>query len=190
MRRRRAAAIGGLWIVAVAAVGCERRAEPPASPPAAAPAPPAAEPAPPAAVSPRQTPVTPPKAPTAEDFTALEVRWAQALELQDSATLEKLLAPEFVITGVGSTVADPVGDRAEWLANVGRFPWPHHDVSDVRVAAAGDTVVVKCIWSGRYPPQSLTEAGGFIQFLMTDVWIRRDGEWRVLARHSSLPRAE
>jgi uncharacterized protein DUF4440 len=185
----RASAVAGLWIVVAAATGCERPAEPPASPPAATTeTPPAAPvPAPPPAAAPQPPPAP---APTAEDFAALEVRWAQALELQDAATLEKLLAPEFLITGVGSTVADPVGDRAEWLANVGRFPWPHHDVSDVRVALAGDTAVVKCIWSGRYPPQSLTEAGGFIRFLMTDVWVRRDGEWRVLGRHSSLPRPE
>jgi hypothetical protein len=161
------------------AAGCARQPERPAEPAAAvAPAPVAPEPAP------------PPAAPSPELFAGLEAEWARALTERDGTTLERLLAPEFLITGVGSTVEDPVGGRDEWLANVGKYPWPRHQVSDLRLAAAGETAVVKCVWTGTYPPQSLTAEGGVLQMLVTDVWIRRGGEWVVLARHTSLPRQE
>jgi hypothetical protein len=126
--------------------------------------------------------------PSAEEFQRRETAWAQALANKDGAALERLLAPEFFITGGGSTVADPVGGRTEWLESVAKYPWPLHAVADVRVAAAGDTAVVKCVWSGIYPANSLTPEGGVLQLLITDVWVRQGDDWVVLARHTSLPR--
>jgi hypothetical protein len=43
---------------------------------------------------------------------------------------------------------------------------------------------------GNYPPESLTLEGGLVDLLVTDVWARRGGKWVVVARHTSLPRAE
>ncbi len=172
-------------VLALAAVswaaGCAR--ERPAEPaPVVAPAPVAPAPVPPEA--------PPPVVATAEVFSRLESEWATALTDKDRAALERLLAPEFLITGVGSTIEDPVGGRDEWLGNVEKYPWPRHDVSDVRLAATGEAVVVKCVWSGVYPPNSLTSEGGVLRLLVTDVWIRQAGDWVVLARHTSLPRQE
>jgi hypothetical protein len=166
------------------AAGCRRESAPPPAPaPAieATPAPPPAAPVEPPAVSPAAVP-------SAEEFQRRETAWAQALANKDAAALERLLAPEFFITGVGSTIEDPVGGRAEWLQSVAKYPWPVHAVADVRVAAVGDTAVVKCVWSGIYPANSLTPEGGVLQLLITDVWVRRGGDWVVLARHTSLPR--
>jgi hypothetical protein len=124
-------------------------------------------------------------------FVALETHWAEALGAHDLPALEGLLAPEFLITGVGSTAADPVGGRAEWLDKVPQHPWPHHDVLDVHVAvAAPDAIVVKCVWRGVYPPESITDVGGIVNLLETDVWVHRNDRWQVLARHTSLPRPE
>ena len=124
-------------------------------------------------------------------FLHLEWTWAEAIARHDRPALDDLLAPEFIITGVGSTADDPVGGRAEWLDKVPEYPWPHHEVLGVHLAAAStDVVVVKCIWRGVYPPKSLTDAGGTVSLLETDVWARRNGRWVVVARHTSLPRAE
>jgi len=176
----RAALAASLSILA--AIACRKKPAPPPSetvPPA-----PAVEAAP-------APPVVSPPAATVEQFAALEVAWAGALARKDSAALARLVAPEFLITGVGSTATDPVGGREEWLRNAGLYPWPEHAVRDVRLAAASsDTVVVKCLWSGDYPPQSLTPEGGLVELLVTDVWTLRDGAWVVVARHSSLPRPE
>lgn len=175
----RAALAASLLILA--ATACRKKPAP--TPSETVPPAPAVEAAP-------APPVSPPAA-TVEQFAALEVAWAGALARKDSAALDRLVAPEFLITGVGSTATDPVGGREEWLRNAGLYPWPEHAVRDVRLAAAsGDTVVVKCLWSGEYPPQSLTPEGGLVELLVTDVWTLRDGAWVVVARHSSLPRPE
>src|SRR4029079_6964546 len=133
-------------------------------------------------------PVSAAAVPSAAEFQRRETAWAQALANKDAAALERLLAPEFFITGVGSTVDDPVGGRAEWLQSVAKYPWPVHAVADVRVAAWGDTAVVKCVWSGIYPANSLTPEGGVLQLLITDVWVRQGGVGVARARHPSRPR--
>jgi len=181
--------VGGLAALVLlasgVAAGCRR--EPAGTPPAPAPASEAA-PAPPPPAAIEAPPVSPAAVPSAEEFQRRETAWAQALANKDAAALERLLAPEFFITGVGSTIEDPVGGRAEWLQSVAKYPWPVHAVADVRVAAVGDTAVVKCVWSGIYPANSLTPEGGVLQLLITDVWVRRGDDWIVLARHTSLPR--
>ena len=168
-------------LLTLAAAGCRKKPAPPSE---------AAPPAPAAPTAPTPPAVAAPAA-SVEQFTALEVAWASALARRDAAAPARLVAPEFLITGVGSTAGDPVGGREEWLRNAAIYPWPEHAVRDVRLAmASGDTVVVKCLWSGNYPPDSLTVEGGLVELLVTDVWTLREGAWVVVARHSSLPRPE
>ena len=124
---------------------------------------------------------------TADDrFLAVEQAWMNALAGRDTVTLEAMLAPEFTIIGAGSPADAPVGDRAEWLQNAGRFPWPRHDVRLIRVHDMGDTAVVHCVLTGEYPPKSITPEGGVLTFLVTDVWVKRSAGWQVLSRHASL----
>jgi len=121
-------------------------------------------------------------------FTRLELQWMDALAAKDQAALESLLAPEFSIVGVGSTVDDFTSDRASWLRLAVARPWPKHEVRHVKVTRVGETAVVQLVLSGTYPPKSLTQEGGKLDFLVTDVWARRQGTWQVVSRHSSLPR--
>jgi ketosteroid isomerase-like protein len=124
---------------------------------------------------------------TSEDqFLALERAWMAALSAHDSAGLEAMLAPAFTIIGAGSAADAPVGDRGEWLKNAARYPWPHHDVRLVKVHDLGDTAVVHCVLTATYPPKSITPEGGQLQFVATDVWVKRGPRWQVLSRHSSL----
>ena len=120
-------------------------------------------------------PATPAKG-EVEQFTRLERQWMDALAAKDEATLQRIMAPEFSIIGVGS---QPDALLREF---------PKHDVTSVRVTRTGDAAVVQCVLTADYPPKSLTTEGGRLQFLTTDVWVERDGHWQVLTRHSSLPR--
>jgi hypothetical protein len=123
---------------------------------------------------------------TERRFLALENEWMGALSAQKASALEALLAPAFTIIGTGSPADAPVGDRAEWLKNALRYPWPTHEVRIVKVHDLGDTAIVHCVLTGTYPPKSLTPEGGELAFLVTDVWVRRGAAWQVLSRHSSL----
>lgn len=122
------------------------------------------------------------------DFAQLEQRWMDALAEKRVAELEQLVASDFTIVGAGSTADDPVGDRATWLSNAVRFPWPRHEVRNVRARILGDAAVVHALLLADYPPHSITPEGGRLTFVVTDVWVWRDGRWQVTSRHSNLSR--
>lgn len=126
-----------------------------------------------------------------EEFLRLEQEWTDALARSDSVVLERLLSPHFTLTGVGSTVDNPVVDRARYLRNSLRLTWPRREIRIVDVHLLGDTAVVRCIWRGTEPPAFRTPVpeGEIYEFLITDVWVRSDAKWQVLARHASLPPA-
>jgi hypothetical protein len=122
------------------------------------------------------------------EFTRLEMQWMDALAAKDEATLQAIVAPEFSIIGVGSTAEDLTTDRASWM-RVGLLrPFPKHDVSNLKVTRLADVAIVQFVLSGTYPPKSLTQEGGRLDFITTDVWAKRNGKWQVVSRHSSLPR--
>ena len=123
-----------------------------------------------------------------EQFTRLEREWMDALAAMDEAALQRILAPEFTIVGAGSTPDHLVTDRAAWMRVGLQRQFPTHEVTNVRVTRVGDLAVVQCVLTGTYPPRSLTQEGGTLTFLTTDVWANRNGAWQVLTRHSSLPR--
>lgn len=124
-----------------------------------------------------------------EEFLRLEQEWTDALARSDSVVLERLLSPHFTLIGVGSTVENPVVDRPRYLRNALRLTWPRREIRVVDVHLLGDTAVVRCIWRGTDPPAFRMPApeAGIFEFLITDVWVRTDDDWQVLARHASLP---
>jgi hypothetical protein len=106
--------------------------------------------------------------------------------------LERLLSPNFTIIGAGSTVENPMTDRAVYLRNALRFPWPRREVRVLDVQLLGNSAVVRCVWRGPDPPPfsvipTPAPEGGIFEFLLTDVWVRGDEDWQVVARHSSVP---
>lgn len=124
-----------------------------------------------------------------EEFLRLEQEWTDALARRDSVRLEQLLSPHFTITGVASTVADPMVGRARYLRNAVRFAWPRREIRVLDVHLFSDVAVVRCIWRGTDPPAFRTPEPetGIYEFLITDVWVRSGDDWQVLARHASLP---
>jgi len=121
-----------------------------------------------------------------EEFTRLERQWMDALAAKDEATLAKIVAPEFTIVGTGSTPDDMVADRASWMRIALLRPFPKHEVTNLRVTRVGGVAIVQCVLAGIYPPKSLTQEGGTLRFMTTDVWANRSGSWQVISRHSSL----
>jgi hypothetical protein len=121
-----------------------------------------------------------------EEFTRLERQWMDALAAKDEAALQKIVAPEFTIVGAGSTPDDMVTDRASWMRVALLRQFPKHEVTNLRVTRVSDVAIVQCVLTGTYPPKSLTQEGGTLTFLTTDVWANRSGAWQVISRHSSL----
>ena len=114
----------------------------------------------------------------------LQIDWMAAWQRLDYDRLEELLAPEFTLTSARS---DWLVDRAEWLRLLDQVRNESFEYSDFLVRVFGDAAVVKSRLSqvARVGDQPWNET-----FMLTDVWVRRDGRWQVVARHSSTPPAK
>ena len=115
------------------------------------------------------------------DVVTLEAEWRDALLSKDEEALRRLIHPQYKLVGIRSTGSVAV-DLEQWIAALRRM-----DIAalDVRVTdcVALDNVIVATVdaqWKVRYLGQPIDE-----RVLLTDVWVREDGRWRVVRRHSS-----
>ncbi len=114
-------------------------------------------------------------------ISSLEARWTAALIAKDQAALADLLAPEFQLVGIRSTGVTAI-HRAEWLATAGSIIFHDFTTQTTSVQVFGDTALatVEGRWDIVFRGHPIKE-----NFYVTDVWVRRDGAWRVVRRHSS-----
>jgi hypothetical protein len=115
------------------------------------------------------------------DVATLEGEWRDALLQKDEDALRRLIHPQYKLVGIRSTGSVAV-DLEQWIAALRRM-----DIAalEVRVTdcVALDNVIVATVdaqWKVRYLGQPIDE-----RVLLTDVWVREDGRWRVVRRHSS-----
>ena len=113
----------------------------------------------------------------------LQNAWMDAWQRLDYARLEEILAPEFTLTSARS---DQLVDRAAWLRLLGHVRNESFEYSDFHVQVFGDAAVVK---SRMAQVATVGDQPWNETFMLTDVWVRRDGRWQVVARHSSTPPA-
>lgn len=110
----------------------------------------------------------------AENYIKLsEEQWAEASMKRDTATVERILADDFV--GL-----DPRGSffrKAEELASVSKNEGDYVFAKggDVDVRFYGDTAVARGSesWKKRNGEQG--------RYVWTDTWIRRSGKWQIVA---------
>ena len=113
---------------------------------------------------------------------ALQQTLAKAWLAGDRAGVERIIAPEWRLTGPDGSRTD----RASLLAQVfetGAHKIRRLEVDDVEARVFGDAAVV----TGR--THGVGESGGapydvYIRF--TDTFIRRDGRWQAVASHASI----
>ena len=112
----------------------------------------------------------------------LQKDWMQAVQDRDMQRLEEIVAPGFRFTAIHLN-PEPM-TRDQWMDaaregyTIVSFAFEAMDIE-----VSGDTGVVHARYSqvASYEHVSLSNA-----FRLTDVWTRADGEWRVIARHSSI----
>ena len=115
------------------------------------------------------------------DVATLEGEWRDALLQKDEETLRRLIHPQYKLVGIRSTGSVAV-DLEQWIAALRRM-----DIAalEVRVTdcVALDNVIIATVdaqWKVRYLGQPIDE-----RVLLTDVWVREEGRWLVVRRHSS-----
>jgi hypothetical protein len=116
-----------------------------------------------------------------EVIAGLEREWRDALCGKDMKRLRSLMHPDFVL--IGTRTAGPfLMHRDDWLEAIQR-----RDVEtiefDVRDATQFDNVMIGTVharWRLKYLGRAIEDC-----VLLTDVWVKEDGRWLAIRRHST-----
>ncbi|WP_260482591.1 nuclear transport factor 2 family protein [Sphingomicrobium flavum] len=119
--------------------------------------------------------------PCTSDVERLEAEWRDALFSKDEGELRRLIHPDFKLVGIRSTGSIAV-DLEGWIEALQRMDLVSLDVRVMDCVCTHNTLVatVDAKWEVRYLGQVIDE-----RVLLTDVWVRGDGDWQVVRRHSS-----
>jgi ketosteroid isomerase-like protein len=117
----------------------------------------------------------------ADELRRLEERFMTAVAERDIDFLERHLGEEFkLITG---RPGHETRDRAEWLeVTATAYEIRSFRFDELEVLDYGDVAVVR----SRYSQEAtMVDADRSESYLMTDVWHRREGAFRLVSRHIS-----
>jgi ketosteroid isomerase-like protein len=117
----------------------------------------------------------------AQEIEGLENDFSKAILEKDMVRLDALLAPEYRLVGVRSTGTSDM-PREAWFAGLGRMTFSRFEPTVSSIEVFGDTALatVEGSWTLEFDGRHIDE-----RFYVTDVWVRRDGQWRIVRRHSS-----
>jgi ketosteroid isomerase-like protein len=122
-----------------------------------------------------------------DELIAREKEWSQLLIAKDEAALEKILGSEYTLT-----TAAGVTPRAKWLDHLLHHMQPKElELRDPQVQLYGDVALVRGTFFWHVlldKPDPRTQSMELkSDFLISDLWVKRDGRWQVVARHSTIP---
>lgn len=112
-----------------------------------------------------------------EDPAGREQAWLAAILAKDIDLLDSFLAEEFVYTASNHGRRN----RREWLDSIADYQFSQLQLLETGVTSYGHVAIVHARIR-----QDATLAGQVRVgvFLITDVWVMRDGRWQVVSRTS------
>ncbi len=116
---------------------------------------------------------------TEEEILRRANEWMEAVRQKDIEALESMLAREYMLQapGIGRMPRD------QWLGAIDVYDIRSFEFDDVQVHIYESTAVMR----SRYTQEATYQGGDrSAEFLVTDVWNRRDGRWQVVTRHTSV----
>jgi ketosteroid isomerase-like protein len=117
----------------------------------------------------------------ASKILAFENKWNAAYKKGNVATMESLLADDFIVTTEDGTTLSKSGYIA---ANGSTVIVEISDMSDLKVRTHGNTAVV----TGAYHEKGVNKGRPYeYHDRFTDVWMNITGKWQVIASHYSVP---
>jgi ketosteroid isomerase-like protein len=111
----------------------------------------------------------------------LEREWRDALCKKDMDRLRTLIHPDFVLIGTRSTGPFWMS-RDEWLDAIQR-----REVDTIELEVRDATVLPEVMIGTVHARWRLKYLGRVIEdcVLLTDVWVKDEGQWRAIRRHST-----
>jgi ketosteroid isomerase-like protein len=110
----------------------------------------------------------------------LEEEWVAAIVAKDTATVERLLADDFV-----GTTNDRRYVKKQAVEDVVEGTHELLRLDDLQVRVYGDTAIVDVDQTEKSRHGTDDFSG---TYMFTNVWVNRNGEWRAVASHGSMIR--
>ena len=123
----------------------------------------------------------PQEKPDAATIRALESKWVDAYKQRQIATVASLLADDYVITLEDGSTYGKVGFISY---NAGSLRVDIAEASDLRIHMHDNIAVV----TGAYHEKGVQGGKPYdYHDRLTDVWMKTNGKWQLIASHYSLP---
>jgi ketosteroid isomerase-like protein len=116
-----------------------------------------------------------------KDLIKLENDWSTAWQKKDAAFLQKLFADEYLSTGSSGATYSKAQDLAN-LTSEGTS-LTSFALTDLKVHVYGDTAVVTGLNTTKSTFKGKDDSGAY---RFTDVFVKRDGRWQVVATQGTL----
>ncbi len=116
------------------------------------------------------------------EIRELEEGWMAAHQQRDAERLEELVADGFRFMAI-HLAPEPM-TREQWMgAALGGYLITSFSFEEMDIDVFGDTAVIHARYSqiANYDAVNLSHG-----YRLTDVWARQNGQWQVVARHSSI----
>lgn len=122
--------------------------------------------------------------PVEAQISNLERQWAAAFQRKDVAALQKLMADGYSLIIAVESLPLQVVPRNAWLEALADYNITEASVDHIHVRMYDDVAVAVMLWR-----QTATLHGEdrTAVFMLTDIWVNVEGEWRLAERHSSRP---
>ena len=138
---------------------------------------------------------------TEQSIIQMQTDWTEAWLNHDEAALDRFVADDFVITTAGKGLRE---SKRQWIDGaMARHAPKSFEYGDIKARVFPGAAVVTWryteettgdllarLYGGPTEEHRQCDAGPDMHrltFLLTDVWIKRDGRWQVVSRHASLP---
>ncbi|HEY1770100.1 MAG TPA: nuclear transport factor 2 family protein [Chthoniobacterales bacterium] len=111
-----------------------------------------------------------------QQIRKIEQDWLEAIQKRDASYLEKIEAPDFIVTGPEGRTLNKSGDIKDTTSGETNFEQMTIDHLNVRIH--GDTAIANGVATVKARTKERDESG---QFAWTDVFIRVHGEWKAVS---------
>lgn len=118
-----------------------------------------------------------------DDIETMERLWNDAILRRDVDSAASFQAPEYrLVIGVEGQPLQVVR-RELWLSVLPRYVIREHKITDMHVSIWNGVAVATLAITQDAEPLNGRDISG--KFLITDIWVLRDGKWQIAERHSS-----
>lgn len=115
------------------------------------------------------------------NFTDLETRWMNAWKSKDEATCRELLSDDFTLTS--SLSSGNLVNKEEWIEKaIFHYDCDEFKIKNLNSRVYNETAVVNILFNQKATANGKDWSG---DFLLTDVWVLQNNQWRVVSRHAS-----